>query len=65
MSIQDTLRQAVLDWLAHNEGGHKRLEFYSKVSHGTISRFLSGERLPGLETIDRLCEFLGLELRGK
>ena len=33
------------------------------VSHAVLSRFLRGERRLSTKTVDRLAEYLGLELR--
>jgi len=33
------------------------------VSHAVLSRFLRGERRLSTKTVDRLCEYLGVELR--
>ncbi|HUU10205.1 MAG TPA: helix-turn-helix transcriptional regulator [Phycisphaerae bacterium] len=33
------------------------------VSHAALSRFLRGKRGLSTRTLDRLCEYLGLELR--
>jgi len=33
------------------------------VSHAVLSRFLRGERRLNTKTVDRLCEYLGVELR--
>lgn len=35
----------------------------SGVSQSVLSRFLAGERSPTLDTVDKLAEVLGLELR--
>lgn len=33
------------------------------ISHAALSRFLRGKRGLSTRTLDRLCEYLGLELR--
>ena len=64
MTVTDQLRAAI-------EAETKRRTMYqvakgSGVNWAVLSRFLTGER-PTLrsDTVDRLCDFLGLELRSK
>jgi DNA-binding phage protein len=35
----------------------------AKISYAQVHRFMSGKRAPTLGTVDRICDFLGLELR--
>jgi len=59
-SVTETLRQAIIK----SKLTHYRLRQLSGVDTKIIDRFVSGER-PTLrsDTLDRLCECLGLELR--
>lgn len=62
MSISDQLRAAI----EAQDATLYRLAKDAEVDWGTIQRFLDGTR-PNIriDTIDRLCECLGLELRPK
>jgi len=60
MSVTDQLRQAI-----RANGSANRLAEDSGIAQSVISRFLSGERGLSSETVDRLAEYLGLELQPK
>jgi transcriptional regulator with XRE-family HTH domain len=58
MAVSDELRKAV------ETCGMSRYRIARElgVSESTLSRFMSGERGLTLKTLDKLCEFLGLQL---
>jgi len=62
MTVSESLRRAIR---ARGET-HYRISRESGVDTKVIDRFVSGER-PNItaQTIDRLCHYLGLELRRK
>jgi hypothetical protein len=39
-----------------------RIAADTKISQATLSRFMSGERGLTITAVDRLCDYLGLEL---
>jgi plasmid maintenance system antidote protein VapI len=58
-TISEQLRAAIQDsGLSHNE-----LAKATGVNQPSISRFVSGDRGLGSESIDKLAAYLGLELR--
>lgn len=65
LTVSETLRKAIEDnW----ESGvtSYRIAKNSSVDQGTIDRFVNGERANiRIDTVDRLCEGLGLVLRPK
>jgi DNA-binding phage protein len=57
MPVSKQLRDAI--------GAHGTLYRVAKdsgVDYAIIRRFAAGERLPSLETVDRLCHFFGMQL---
>ncbi len=62
MAISDELRAAV----AAEDATYYRIAKDAKVDWGTLQRFVDGRR-PNIriDTADKLCEHLGLELRPK
>jgi len=58
MRVSEALRRAI------KKSGHTRYVISKEagVFWGSVDRFLQGERGLRLESVDRLCEFLGLEL---
>lgn len=58
--ISDRLRDAILT----SERSRYRLAKDSGVTEAALSRFVRGERSLSLESVDALCEALGLELVG-
>jgi transcriptional regulator with XRE-family HTH domain len=62
-AISDQLRKAT-QVAAFGPGmSNRELARQAGVPEGAISRFLSGERGLNLETIDKLCRVLRVELR--
>lgn len=61
MSISETLRFAIVNADETRYALSKR----SGVGEPVLSRFVSGQRTLRLETVDLLCEALGLELKPK
>jgi len=56
--ISRALRQAI----EASPYGVSEIERRASIAKGSLGRFLRGERYPGLETLDRLAEFLDLDL---
>jgi len=63
VSISETIRKAI------RECGMSRYQLSKRTgaSEGTLSRFMSGENSPTLDTLEKLAGLLGLDLtvRGK
>ena len=64
-TVSETLRQAIEDNWANGVTSY-RIAKNSGIDQGTIDRFVFGER-PNIriDTVNRLCEALGLELKPK
>ena len=60
-TVSETLRQAILD----SGLSAYRLSADSGVNVAAVLRFRSGERSLKLESVDRLAEVLGLQLKRK
>ena len=60
MSITDDLGEAIERRLKRET--RYRIAKDSGVDFAILSRFLSGQRSPRLDTVDRLAEYLGLKL---
>lgn len=62
MTVSDQLRRAIID----SGLTHYRIGKDTGIDTKVIDRFVSGER-PTIrsDTLDRLCEYLGLQLRPK
>jgi plasmid maintenance system antidote protein VapI len=58
-TLADALRQAI------RESGQSQnaISYATQVPAAAVSRFMNGHRDITLSTANRLCEFLGLELR--
>ena len=65
LTVSETLRKAIEDNWANGVTSY-RIAKNSGIDQGTIDRFVSGER-PNIriDTVDRLAESLGLELKSK
>ena len=57
--VSEQLRQAILD----SGESYCRIAHGCGVNDGQLSRFMRGERGLTTATLDRLCAYLGLELR--
>ena len=64
LTVSETLRQAIQDAYADGITSY-RIAKESGISISQIDRFSTGERTLRLETADKICEVLGLELRPK
>ncbi len=64
MTLSDTLRAAIHDAMARGTTRYA-ISRDSGVDHSGLSRFLAEGRDLRASTIDRLAEFLGLELAPK
>ena len=62
MAISDQLREVIEE----REESYYRIAKDAEVDWGTLQRFVDGRR-PNIriDTIDKLCDYLGLELRPK
>ena len=60
MTVSEQLREAIRNYYSVN-----RLAEDSGVSQSSLQRFMTEQRDLRLETVERLCEFLGLELTAK
>jgi hypothetical protein len=58
-SFSDQLRQAVRD----SELTRYAISVRTRIDQGTLCRFIRGERGMSLDSVDRLMECLGLEIR--
>jgi hypothetical protein len=58
-SFSDQLRQAVRE----SELTRYAISVRTRIDQGTLSRFIKGERGMSLDSVDRLMECLGLEIR--
>lgn len=56
--IQDAVRRAV----EASDLSRYRMAKDLEISQATISKFMSGERGLGIETLERLAEYLSLEI---
>jgi DNA-binding phage protein len=58
-AISDQLREAI------RTSGQSlyKVAKESKIPSAILYRFMSGQRAPSMGTVDRLCKYLGLELR--
>ncbi len=69
MAVSDQLLDAIQKAMKKGRGKpgvtRYRIAQDSGVNHTVLSRFLSGERSINLQTVDLLCDHLGLELRPK
>ena len=65
LTVSETLRKTIEDNWKTGVTSY-RIAKNSDIDQGTIDRFVSGER-PNIriDTVDRLCEALGLELKPK
>jgi transcriptional regulator with XRE-family HTH domain len=59
MGIVDTLKQTI------ERANVSRYEISKQtgIDQSTLSRFISGERKPSIDAIERLCQYFDLELR--
>lgn len=62
MSISDQLREAI----ERSPETYYRIAKDAGIGWATLTRFVSGERPDiRIQTVDRLCDYFGLELRPK
>lgn len=59
-TISETLRAALLD----RSESYREIGAATQVDHSQLLRFAKGERGLSIEALDRLAEYLRLELRG-
>jgi transcriptional regulator with XRE-family HTH domain len=59
LKMSDQLRRAVLD----APTSRRQIALRLSIDEGQLSRFVNGKGGLSMENSDRLCEFLGLELR--
>jgi transcriptional regulator with XRE-family HTH domain len=59
VGIVDTLKQSI------ERANVSRYEISKQtgIEQSTLSRFMSGERKPSIDAIERLCKYFNLELR--
>lgn len=62
-AISDQLRQLTQTAAASPGMSNRELARQAKIPEGTINRFLNAERGLNLESIDKLCRVLQVELR--
>ena len=58
MSLSDTLREAI----RHAPVSRYKIACETGVAESALSRFVSGERSLDLTSVDKLADYLGLEL---
>lgn len=61
MTIEDRLKQELM----RSDMNIPAIARKSQVAHDSIYRFLAGGRSLRLDTASKICELLGLELRGR
>ena len=61
LTVSETLRKAIRDAYADGITSY-RIAKEAKVAISMIDRFTTGERSLRIETVDKICEVLGLEL---
>jgi plasmid maintenance system antidote protein VapI len=57
-TVSEALRKAIVD----SEHSQYKLAQLTGVDSGTLSRFVNGQRSIALDTADKLCKALGLQL---
>jgi transcriptional regulator with XRE-family HTH domain len=62
MPERKTIIQTILDTIRARGLSGYRVSKETGISQGGISRFLRGERMLSAEGINKVCEYLGLEL---
>jgi transcriptional regulator with XRE-family HTH domain len=58
MTVSDTLREAI----RNASVSRYRIACDTGIAESALSRFVSGKRSLDLTSVDKLCEYLGLEL---
>jgi len=64
LTVSETLRKAIEDAYGNGITSY-RIAKDAGIAISQIDRFSIGERTLRLETVDKICEVLGLELRPK